>query len=164
LTFQEKETLWQDNHTEYAETLRSVKTILVQTNTTELLTPSISSAAIMRLVDVEQSSSPSFEGTTLILPFVGIGNVGQLAMDLIIETTRAPRVARLFDSTLLPCCGVGAFTHVPSTCYALELFSLPNSNAILLQQRSPASPGRQQEFAESVVAWAKAAGIVEVRT
>lgn len=103
-------------------------------------------------------------GATLIVPGIGVGNVGQLTMDLLIETSRAPRVGRLSEPSLLPCVGVGAFTHISGTAYGLELFTLPGSNIYLVQQRAPAAPGRQREFAESLAAWAKSAGVAQVHS
>ena len=119
----------------------------------------------MKLLPLEGGGDqrPSLAGCTLVVPAVGVGNVGQLAADLIIETSQAPRMGRLTDAALLPCVGVGAFSHVPGAAFGVELFSLPGTNVYVLQQRAPAAPGRQREFADSLAAWAKEQGVAQVR-
>jgi len=51
------------------------------------------------------SSLPSFKSSTLILPSVSIGNVPQLAIDLIITTLKIPLVGYLTSPYLVPCAG-----------------------------------------------------------
>lgn len=102
-------------------------------------------------------------GSTLIIPAVSIGNVGQLAVDLMIETSQALKVGRFVDENILPCAGIGSYSHVPGLAFSMELFSLPgNSNAFLLQQRAPVAPGLQQAFADALVSWAHSAGVAKI--
>ena len=53
--------------------------------------------------------SLDLRGTTLVLPVVAVGNVGQLVADLLISTLRLPRTGRLADDALLPAVGGAAY-------------------------------------------------------
>lgn len=105
-------------------------------------------------------------GSTIIVPDVSIGNVGQLAVDLLIETFQAERIGRLDDPSVLPCIGSRSFSHLPGPTFPLELFSIKSNDIplLILQQRAPVAPGLQQEFADSLVAWARLSGIERVVT
>ena len=63
-------------------------------------------------------------GSTLIVPAVSIGNVGQLAVDLIIETCKCSRIGRLVHPGILPTAGSASFSHCSGPTFSLELFSL----------------------------------------
>src|SRR5579859_7951884 len=49
--------------------------------------------------------TPEFKSSTLILPSISIGNVPQLAIDLLITTLKLPLVGYLTSPYLLPCAG-----------------------------------------------------------
>ena len=85
-------------------------------------------------------------------PAVSIGNVGQLALDLLINTSAAACTARLQTACLLPCVGRGAYDHQPEQSIAtpLELYVPEDDRVAYLQQRSPAAPGQQAAFAEQL--------------
>jgi len=115
----------------------------------------------MKLINL--SENVALAGSTLILPAVSIGNIAQLAIDLLIETSQAMKVGRFADENIIPCVGNGSFSHIPGPAFSMELFALPkNSNTLLLQQRAPVAPGLQQAFADALVSWAQSAGIAKV--
>lgn len=117
---------------------------------------------------------PELKGCTLIIPDVSVGNVGQLAMDLIIETLAAELVGQLMegdfgeDFSLLPCVGSTSFSHLQGTgpSFPLELFMTNSTGSplYLLQQRSSPAPGLQGAFAASLVDWAQSQGVHEIWT
>lgn len=117
-------------------------------------------------------SQPELKGCTLIVPDVSVGNIGQLAMDLIIETMQAELVGQLVEDdnvyTLLPCVGSTSFSHLSSETgpsYPLELFVIKFSSPLyLVQQRSSPAPGLQGAFAASLVDWAHGQGVNEIWT
>ncbi len=112
---------------------------------------------------INSTDDVSLAGSTLIVPAVSIGNVGQLAIDLMIETSQALKVGRFVDETILPCAGSGSYSHIPGPAYSMELFALPgNSNTFLLQQRAPAAPGLQQAFADALIGWAQSSGVAKI--
>jgi proteasome assembly chaperone 2 len=56
-----------------------------------------------------------------VKPALSIGNVGQLAVDLIVSSTRAERIGYLDDPHVLPCVGNDAFGQLPQGELALPL-------------------------------------------
>ena len=54
-------------------------------------------------------------------PALSIGNVGQLAMDLLVSSTRAERIGFFDDPFLLPCVGNDAYGPQPQGQLALPL-------------------------------------------
>src|SRR5271170_6833127 len=51
------------------------------------------------------SPLPEFKSSTLIIPSISIGNVPQLALDLLITTLKIPLVGYLTSPYLVPCAG-----------------------------------------------------------
>jgi hypothetical protein len=51
------------------------------------------------------SPVPEFKGSTLVLPSISIGNVPQLAVDLLVTTLTVPLVGYLTSPYLVPCAG-----------------------------------------------------------
>lgn len=54
-------------------------------------------------------------------PALSIGNVGQLAVDLMVSSTKAERIGYLDDPYVLPCIGNDAYGPVPQGELALPL-------------------------------------------
>lgn len=106
--------------------------------------------------------SLDLRGTTLVLPVVAVGNVGQLAADLLVSTLRLPRSGRLADDALLPAVGGAAYPHAPGLASALEVYRAPGDGVAVAQQRSAAVPGTQVPYARRLAAFLKAAGVEQV--
>ena len=66
------------------------------------------------------SSVPDFKSSTLIVPSVSIGNVPQLAIDLLITTLNIPLVGYMTSPYLVPCAGTreesSSFGHGGIAC------------------------------------------------
>lgn len=66
------------------------------------------------------SAVPEFKGSTLVLPSISIGNVPQLAIDLLITTLTVPLVGYLTSPYLVPCAGTvessGVFSNGGIAC------------------------------------------------
>lgn len=58
---------------------------------------------------------------TFIQPALSIGNVGQLAVDLLISSTRAERIGYFDEPNVLPCVGNDAYWPTPQGDLALPL-------------------------------------------
>lgn len=101
-------------------------------------------------------ATPSFDGKDLLVASVTVGNVPQMAVDLLISTCTSTRlVGRLRCSALLPFVGLddtGRNLITPA-----EIFQLSRANTskvvYVLQHRSPPSRGRAAEYAEMLTAW-----------
>ncbi|PON53036.1 Proteasome assembly chaperone, partial [Trema orientale] len=98
--------------------------------------------------------------STLILPALSIGNVGQLAMDLLVSTMKAERVGYLDSPFVLPCVGNDAYGPVPhgELALPLEVYDSPTNGLTFLQQRSPVVKGMTIEFAKNLADFAAASG------
>lgn len=99
----------------------------------------------------------------LILPALSIGNVGQLAADLLICSLELPRLGYLDEPNVLPCVGNDPFGPEAkgNLTVALEVFGAHN-HLNVIQQRSPVMKGKMFQFAENVAAMAKSQEVKEV--
>ncbi|XP_012573204.1 uncharacterized protein [Cicer arietinum] len=77
--------------------------------------------------------------STLILPAVSIGNVGQLTADLFVSSMDSERVGYLDNPYVLPCVGNDAYGPLPQGDLALplEVYDSPSNALTIIQQRSP---------------------------
>lgn len=131
------------------------------------------SDAAMRFVPVGSAGSSPREAVgatswTLLLPAVTIGNVGQLAVDLILSSGSVDHIGRLAAPATLPLAAPAPSLpkHETSIVTTIELYAVDTKagTVIVAQQRAPLSPGRAAEHARELVAWAKGAGCGEVVT
>ncbi|WCJ33826.1 Proteasome assembly chaperone 2 [Euphorbia peplus] len=98
--------------------------------------------------------------STLILPALSIGNVGQLGVDLLVSSTKAERIGYLDDPYVLPSVGNDAYGPLPSgdLVLPLEAYDSPANSLSLVQQRSPVVKGMMVEFAKNLANFAVATG------
>ncbi|KAK2978371.1 hypothetical protein RJ640_016473 [Escallonia rubra] len=110
--------------------------------------------------NIEEGKHLHEECSTLVLPALSIGNVGQLAVDLLISSTRADRIGYFDDPNILPCVGNDAYWPAPRGHLALplEAYDSPSNALTIVQQRSPVSKGMMVEFAMSLADFAAASG------
>ncbi|CAJ1933411.1 unnamed protein product [Sphenostylis stenocarpa] len=90
--------------------------------------------------------------STLILPALSIGNVGQLVADLLISSMSSERVGYLDDPNVLPCVGNDAYGPFPlgDLALPLEVYDSPSNALTIIQQRSPVIKGMMVEFAKNM--------------
>jgi proteasome assembly chaperone 2 len=90
----------------------------------------------------EGGAPENLAGRTLVMPCVGAGNVGQLAVDLLVATLALPRVGYAEEPHVLPCVGNAPYAHAAGGTLAtpLELYAAADG-PVVLQMRSPAAPG-----------------------
>lgn len=100
------------------------------------------------------------ECSTLVLPALSIGNVGQLAVDLLVSSTRAERIGYLDDPFVLPCVGNDAYGPIPcgELALPLEAYESTSNSVAFLQQRSPVVKGMLLEFAKNLANFAASSG------
>ncbi|XP_021850862.1 uncharacterized protein [Spinacia oleracea] len=113
---------------------------------------------------VEKGKEPHTECSTLILPALSIGNVGQLALDLLITSMGTEKVGYLDDPNILPCVGNDAFGPIPNGDLALplEVYDSTSNKLTCVQQRSPVVKGMMVQFAQNLADFAVAAGMKHV--
>ncbi|XP_049533940.1 proteasome assembly chaperone 2 [Anopheles darlingi] len=87
-----------------------------------------------------------FTGYTLIVPSVSVGNVPQLAVDVIIETLKLDPVGQLWHPALIPVIGAPAFEHEPAdfVSTSAELYLSEEKHLAVLQLRAPLVGNAQQ--------------------
>lgn len=109
---------------------------------------------------LEEGKQANPNCSTLILPALSIGNVGQLAVDLLISSLKAERIGYLDDPNALPCVGNDAYTASPggSISLPLEAYESSSSGLTLVQQRSPVIKGMMIEYAKNLASFAAANG------
>lgn len=109
-----------------------------------------------------QKSSPDMKGFTLIMPVVAVGNVGQLAVDLIISTFNMNRVGHIHTDCLIPMAGSNPYStgrgDADGVHTAAEVYMSREMKLAVLQIRSPIIQKRTKKFRQVLVSWIKASG------
>ncbi|KAJ0398496.1 hypothetical protein ATCC90586_003173 [Pythium insidiosum] len=120
-----------------------------------------------------------FEGDTLLIPSVSYGNLGQLTIDLLINTllhrgealdAAIQRVGHLFTTTVPPLVGAPAFsaataqgnTDAAALCVNLEVYRIPSRRLTIIQQRTDVTKGLARTFARELAQWASGSGFAEM--
>ncbi|XP_038050389.1 proteasome assembly chaperone 2-like [Patiria miniata] len=105
------------------------------------------------------SSSNDWSGFTLILPAVSVGNVAQLASDLLISTLELTKAGYLHDASILPLCGNDPFGRSGVTegrlVTSAEVYESKQRKLVVVQQRTPLVKGKQADFRRKLLAWIK---------
>lgn len=112
----------------------------------------------LTFVPLQGLTTPSFEGATLVIASVTIGNVPQLAVDLLLASSSSAPVGRLRAPALLPFAGISEDGKRVLT--AAELYI--SDRVVILQHHAPPACGRASEHATGVMAWACSARFAEV--
>jgi proteasome assembly chaperone 2 len=100
-----------------------------------------------------------WQNSTLILPTVSVGNVGQLTADLIISTLCMEQVGFVLHPCLLPVVGNNPYADDDSSSYKMttscEVFESVAAKLVVVQQRTPIVKGRRKEYSDWLSNWAK---------
>ncbi|CAJ1083429.1 proteasome assembly chaperone 2 [Xyrichtys novacula] len=109
-----------------------------------------------------ENSPPSFKDFTLVMPAVAVGNVGQLAVDLMVSTLSMKRVGHIHTDCLIPMAGNNPYAtcsedmeelHTPA-----EVYTAADLKLAVLQIRAPIVQTKSKKFRELVVSWIKSSG------
>jgi proteasome assembly chaperone 2 len=91
-------------------------------------------------------------GYTLIIPSVAVGNVGQLACDLLISSLDMIKIASVYSAAFIPVLGYDPYdlnsSQLSSCC---EIYKSTSRNLIVLQLRAPLVFKYARTFLEDVV-------------
>lgn len=84
----------------------------------------------------------NFAGHTCVIPSVGVGNVAQLAADLLISTLSMERIGTVWHPAIIPICGADAFerddnSNDDNLTTACELYVAKEPKLLVFQIRSP---------------------------
>ncbi|XP_061521545.1 proteasome assembly chaperone 2 [Phycodurus eques] len=109
-----------------------------------------------------QNSPPVFKDLTLVMPVVAVGNVGQLAVDLLISTLNLPRVGYLHTDCLIPMAGNNPYATGKEDAgelhTAAEVYAAPELKIAVLQIRAPVVKTKSRRFRRLLLSWIKASG------
>ncbi|KAM9414773.1 proteasome assembly chaperone 2 isoform 1-T1 [Salvelinus alpinus] len=104
----------------------------------------------------------SFKDFTLIMPAISVGNVGQLAVDLIVSTLNMCRVGYIHTDCLIPMAGNNPYATFAENANDLstnaEVYSSPELRLAVLQIRTPIVQTKSKKFCKLMVSWIKASG------
>ncbi|XP_060066414.1 proteasome assembly chaperone 2-like [Ylistrum balloti] len=94
---------------------------------------------------------------TLIMPAVSVGNVGQLAVDLLISTLWMERVGHIHHESILPLVGNDPFAHEDfSDCKLVtscDVYESIEHKVVVIQQRAPFVRGKMAMFRKWLKEW-----------
>ncbi|KAK0140518.1 Proteasome assembly chaperone 2 [Merluccius polli] len=109
-----------------------------------------------------EATPPSFKDFTLILPAIAVGNVAQLAVDLIVSTLCMRRVGFLHTDCLVPMVGPSPYATSAKTAGELHTTAEDAEKKLaVLQIRSPIIHSRSRKFRKVLVSWIKASGFAQ---
>ncbi|XP_007949865.2 proteasome assembly chaperone 2 [Orycteropus afer afer] len=110
--------------------------------------------------------APELTGFTFLMPAVSVGNVGQLAIDLIISTLNMFKVGYFYTDCLVPMVGNNPYatTEENSTELSInaEVYSLPSRKLVALQLRSIFIKYKSKPFCEKLLSWVKSSNCARV--
>ncbi|KFQ70865.1 Proteasome assembly chaperone 2 [Phaethon lepturus] len=112
------------------------------------------------------SASSEFKGFTLLVPAVSVGNVGQLAVDLVISTLNMSKVGYFYTDCLVPMVGNNPYATAEENSRELsinaEVYSLPSKKLVVLQIRSPFIKNKYRPFCQTLLSWVKSSKCARV--
>ncbi|XP_062056204.1 proteasome assembly chaperone 2 isoform X1 [Lepus europaeus] len=109
---------------------------------------------------------PDLSGFTLLMPAVSVGNVGQLAIDLIISTLDMCKIGYFYTDCLVPIVGNNPYATAKENAAELstnaEVYSLPSKKLVVLQLRSIFIKYKSKSFCEKLLCWVENSGCARV--
>ncbi|XP_040850781.1 proteasome assembly chaperone 2 isoform X1 [Ochotona curzoniae] len=105
-------------------------------------------------------------GFTLLMPAVSVGNVGQLATDLIISTLNMCKIGYFYTDCLVPMVGNNPYATAEENAAELstnaEVYSLRSKKLVVLQLRSVFIKYKSVSFCEKLLGWVRSSGCARV--
>ncbi|XP_055640778.1 proteasome assembly chaperone 2 [Toxorhynchites rutilus septentrionalis] len=90
-------------------------------------------------------------GYSLLIPSVSVGNVAQLAIDLLIETLKLEKIGMIWHPALIPVIGPQAYDHESDkVTTTAELYVSGDRKLIVMQIRAPLVNAMQADFLEKM--------------
>ena len=125
---------------------------------------------------------PDLSGFTMLLPSVSVGNVGQLAIDVVLATLKPTLITQvriicqgsflrpnclksiqILHPSLIPCAGADPLNvGSPILTTAMQLYIHPESKLVVFQIRSGLLPGKGGAFLTDLLEWAKEVKITKL--
>lgn len=103
------------------------------------------------------------QACTLIIPSVAVGNVGQLACDLLISSLMMKKIASVYSPAVIPILGYDPYSldsgRISTSC---ELYKSDDRNLVILQVRAPLLFKYARSFLANVLVKTKEKGVRDV--
>ncbi|XP_040405892.1 proteasome assembly chaperone 2 isoform X1 [Cygnus olor] len=113
-----------------------------------------------------EGGGPDLQGFTLLMPAVSVGNVGQLAIDLVISTLRMTKIGYFYTDCLVPMVGNNPYATSNENSVELsinaEVYSLPSKKLVVLQIRSPFIKNKYRPFCQALLSWVESSKCARV--
>jgi len=120
----------------------------------------------MFYIPLDSEGDSTFNGRTLIVTFPTVGNVGQLAVDLVLSTLlRSNQVRHVgaIDSDGLRCVtGSNPFAMDGELMTAAQVYDSAEKNLTIAQIRSPCFREAKADFLNELVQWIQSSGFARV--
>ncbi|XP_062986622.1 proteasome assembly chaperone 2 isoform X2 [Elgaria multicarinata webbii] len=117
-------------------------------------------------VSCDGCACPDFQGFTLLMPAVSVGNVGQLAVDLVISTLGMSKVGYFYTDCLVPMIGNNPYAtteeNATELCINAEVYAVPSKELVVLQIRSPFIKNKYRPFCKTLLSWVKSCGFSKI--
>ncbi|XP_021573493.1 proteasome assembly chaperone 2-like [Carlito syrichta] len=111
-------------------------------------------------------SVPNLTGFTLLMPAVSVGNVGQLAIDLIISMLNMSKIGYLYTDCLVPIVGNNPYATGEENSIELsinaEVYSLSSRKLMALQLRPIFIKYKTKPVCERLLSWVKGTSCARV--
>ncbi|XP_033126060.1 proteasome assembly chaperone 2-like [Anneissia japonica] len=108
-------------------------------------------------VPLNNCDTTKWSDFTLICPCISVGNVGQLATDLLISTLKMQQVGYLYDSSMLPMCGNDPFSTSGlvegKLCTSAEVYKCDEKKLLVVQLRALLVKGKHSQFRKKLLDW-----------
>lgn len=91
------------------------------------------------------------QGYTFIVPSLSVGNVPQLAVDLVIESLKMKKIGFAFHPGVVPVIGPCAFSHETETTSSCEVYVSESKKLVVLQLRAPVAVKQLQSFLDELL-------------
>ncbi|XP_003219766.1 proteasome assembly chaperone 2 isoform X2 [Anolis carolinensis] len=117
-------------------------------------------------VPCEGRAPADFKGCTLLMPAVSVGNVGQLAVDLVISTLGMSKVGYFYTDCLVPMIGNNPYAttedNATELCINAEVYAAPSKELVVIQLRSPFIKNKYRPFCQTILAWVKSCEFAKI--
>ncbi|KAM9824799.1 proteasome assembly chaperone 2 [Neosynchiropus ocellatus] len=112
---------------------------------------------------ISSEDSPiCFQGLTLVMPAVAVGNVGQLAVDLLVSTLNMKRVGYFHTDCLIPMAGNNPYASniedKEELHTAAEVYTVDELKLVVLQIRAPVVQKKSKRFRQLLLSWIRGSG------
>ncbi|XP_066972109.1 proteasome assembly chaperone 2 [Macrobrachium rosenbergii] len=114
----------------------------------------------MIVYPVKESLISNLKGYTLLLPSVSVGNVGQLAVDILISSLPSEKIGLVHHPALYPLVGGDPYNESSKeVTTSADLHLMEQKNLVVMQIRSPLIKKEKNNFITEIVTWCKEVGI-----